>query len=743
MKSNERLDSFKNFVQTFYESLTLAPDFDITDSIIFTAKFFFLLYVNSIGEVFRKDSLKEIFMNSKDPEKLRSDIQYLFFIHSTEFPTSFINGPFFDYSDKVPELSVFTMALLKDPETYKLDWKDFSPQDFCYIFDSAILKNLNDRKGIYFTSTKNIHKVIDPLFLDELYETFEKGKTEVKNKFNYLLQFKRKIADLKFLDPASGAGNFLAEAYISLRKLAKEINEYVAYEQLFFKGLEFLRINIDNFYGIEIDPALAFISKITLLIADMHVNLKEEKQVFPLPYVNNIYNNNALTIDWNSIISKEDLNYIMGNPPFIGARNMSLAQKIELNNIFGDEWENSGNLDYVSCWFKKTFDYIEGTDIEAAFVATSSIVEGVSADALFRQLIQNGMIIDFAYTSFKWTEDNYNFANVFVVIIGFRANRKIKDHYIYSNCERKKAKHINGYLIDGPEYYIRGLSAPISDIKDIRIGNKPIDGGYYIFSEDEYKDFLNKEPLSEKYFKPFIGTYEYLSDKNRYCLDIEDITDEDLNAAPLIRERLELVKNYRDNSSSPVTKVLSNTPNRFHVVNKPKQDYIIIPRVISPELIYLPAGLLDKNSLVSDSMLVIDDNSLVTLAVLLSDIHFKWLKFVGGKYGQSYRYSKDIVYNNFPWPSFTNEEKAKLESNVREILRLRKKYNDIPLRKLYKDRFMPDDLKEAHKKNDELVLKAYKFSDESEDKLMNNLIDLHRKALENSKNTIIQLKYFY
>lgn len=707
---------------------------------IFLVKLLFLFFLNSIGTFNKKNFLINYLEDKNNDEKLREAFVSLFIMLETKGSTDvpYINGPFKEITLELPYFSDEFINTFLNSILFNFDWSKVRALEYCDIIEQILSSDSRQVNGMHFTSKENIHKVIDPLFMDNLRSEFKHIltlKTGIDNRLHNLL---KKISNLKFLDPASGIGNFLIEAYSSLRKLEKEIQEVLNKKQLTFNNISFDRnVSIKQFYGIELNQLAALASKIVLYIADYQTDKDLIKmgviKYIPFEKNKNIIVGNSLQLDWDEIVKKQELNYIFGNPPFIGARNMTFSQKQDLISIFTKKWHHYGNLDYVASWFKKALDFIQDTDIEVAFISTSSIVEGVSASALFKPLFEQGMVINFAYESFKW-EQNYTAAGVYIVIIGFSCREKYKNYYLYKPDGRKiNAKHINGYLIDGADVYAESREYPLVPfVPRMRIGNKPVDNGHYLFTEEEYNEFLKKEPKAKQFFKKFLTARDFIGNTEHYCLYLGKNEIEDFANYPEIQKRINSVKAFREKSSSRPTNVLANTPLNFHVENIPDEEVIAVPKTTTFNRDYIPIGLISPDYLVSDGLLVLPDNDLFYFGVLSSHLHLLWTRLVCGRLGNAYRYSINIVYNNFPWINATEEEKDLIRETAKKILDVRKKYEDISLKKLYDPKLMPNDLREAHLMNDRAVSMLYGFNTKTtDDQIIKDLLEKHELLITN------------
>ena len=600
---------------------------------------------------------------------------------------------------------------------------------------------------MHYTSIENIHKVIDPLFLDalkaELDEICENPIERTKNA--KLRAFQRKLAGLKFLDPACGSGNFLTETYLSLRRLENKILLELSHGQvtMYTASESPIQVSISQFYGIEINDFAVTVAKTALWIAESQMMKETEKILLVpldfLPLKTNAYivEGNALRTDWESVVPKGELNYIMGNPPFVGARLMDKAQKDDINHIFAG-WKNAGNLDYVCCWYKKAADLMQNTAIRTALVSTNSVSQGESVANLWKPLFADGVHIDFAYRTFRWDSEAKSKAHVHCVIIGFSTAVNPAERRIYSSERYQVAKNINGYLLDGDNVFIESRNKPLCNVPEIGIGNKPIDGGFYLFEKEEMEDFIKKEPASKKYFRPWYGSKEFINQKSRYCLWLGDCSPAELKAMPLCLERVKSVKEYRLNSPSAGTVKLADKPAHFHVENMPDSTYILVPKVSSERRRYVPIGFMTPDVLCSDLVFIIPNASLYHFGILTSNVHMAWMRAVCGRLEMRYRYSKDVVYNNFPWPTPPRNLFDKIEQTAQAILDARALYPDCSLADLYDELTMPPELRKAHQDNDRAVMDAYGFTKgtaarTSESACVAELMKLYQKMVSNQQ----------
>ena len=629
----------------------------------------------------------------------------------------YVNGGLFaDENIIIPRLDETIVDLILHRASSDFDWSSISPTIFGAVFESTLNPETRRSGGMHYTSIENIHKVIDPLFLDDLKAELAEiqSVTVETTRKRRLKDYQHKLAGLKFLDPACGSGNFLTETYISLRKLENEALRSLSDQIMLGDVTNPIQVSIGQFYGIEINDFAVTVAKTALWIAESQM-MKETEDIMhmsldflPLKSYANIVEGNALRMDWESVVSKQELNYIMGNPPFVGARMMSPEQKDDLNSVFPG-WKNAGNLDYVSCWYKKAADLMDGTAVRSALVSTNSVTQGESVANLWKPLFEAGVHIDFAHRTFRWDSEAKMKAHVHCVIVGFSVAPNSKPKVIFASDRPQIAENINGYLLDADNVFVESRNKPICDVPEIGIGNKPIDGGNYLFTEEEMQEFVEKEPASEKWFKPWYGSQEFINRNPRYCLWLGDCPPNELRKMPECMKRVEAVRQFRLSSSSAGTVKLAEKPTHFHVENMPKENYILLPKVSSERRRYIPMGFMTPDCLSSDLVFIIPDATLYHFGILTSNVHMAWMRAVCGRLKSDYRYSKDVVYNNFPWPTPTEEQKAKIEETAQAILDARALYPDSSLADLYDETTMPPELRKAHQQNDKAVMRAYGF----------------------------------
>lgn len=685
------------------------------DADIFGKHMLFHDYLKDIPVKSIREALIKLFKILDTPEEKRDKYLAIDNPILAEFP--YVNGGLFaDEEIEIPPFTEELKDLLLRKASEDFDWSGISPTIFGAVFESTLNPETRRSGGMHYTSIENIHKVINPLFLDDLKNELDSilSVKTIKTRNKQLEAFTNKLSKLKFLDPACGSGNFLTETYISLRRLENKAIEEIQQGQITLDVGNVIKVSIGQFYGIEINDFAVTVAKTALWIAESQMMKETESIVhtnldfLPLKSYANITEGNALRLDWESVIPKHELNYIMGNPPFVGARFMSKLQKDDLLSVFTD-WKNAGNLDFVCCWYKKAVDLMQNTNIRSALVSTNSVSQGESVANLWKPLFESGAHIDFAHRTFRWDSEASIKAQVHCVIIGFSVAPNSKDKVIYSSDRVQIAKNINGYLIDADNVFIESRNKPICEVPEIRIGNMPLDGGNYLFTEEEMQEFIKKEPLSEKWFMTWYGSQEFINRKPRYCLWLGNCPPNELRKMPECMKRVEAVRQFRYESSRASTKKMSEFPLQFGTSTIPDSNYVIIPKVSSERRRYIPMGFMTPDNLCSDLVFVIPNATLYYFGVLTSNVHMSWTRAVCGRLEMRYRYSKDIVYNNFPWCSPTDEQKQKIEQTAQAILDARALYPDSSLADLYDELTMPPELRKAHQANDRAVMQAYGF----------------------------------
>ena len=646
----------------------------------------------------------------------------------------YTNGGLFAEEIDIPQFTDEIRSTLLLHASLDFDWSQISPTIFGGVFESTLNPETRRSGGMHYTSIENIHKDIDPLFLNDLRREFHEAMDEpvIKQRLSRLHAFQDKIASLTFFDPACGSGNILTESYISLRRLENEVIKAIYSIEPLSAFDNPIKVSINQFYGIEINDFAVTVATTALWISESQMMAETERIVhhdidfLPLKSYANIHEGNALRTDWHEVCPPH-IDYIIGNPPFVGARLMSPEQKEDMLYVFGKDWKNLGNIDYVGAWYKRAAELMKGTATQAAFVSTNSISQGEQVANLWAPLIKGGIKINFAHRTFRWDSEASLKAHVHVVIISFSYVDR-PDKYIFDNGQAIKAAHVNPYLIDAPDTFIYSRSQAICDVPSIGIGNKPIDGGNYLFQKNDMEEFIKKEPKSAQYFHLWYGSEEFIHQKPRYCLWLGDCSPREINEMPLCKQRVENVRELRLASKSAGTRKLAERPTRFHVENMPDGDSILIPRVSSEKRRYVPMGYIPKGVFASDAVHLIPSATLYHFGVLESNVHMAWMRVVCGRLKSDYRYSKDVVYNNFPWPSPTDEQRHKIAQTAQGILDARAKYPDSSLADLYDPTTMPYDLLEAHRRNDRAVMEAYGFSTKmSETECVAKLFEMYSK----------------
>lgn len=687
------------------------------DSQIFPKHEMFGTYLKQFPtkEVHKK--LRELFKVLDMTQEQRDEYDPYMDDELAAFP--YVNGGLFaDEKIEIPPFTDEITDILVNKASAGFDWSEISPTIFGAVFESTLNPETRRSGGMHYTSIENIHKVIDPLFLSDLQkelDTYIAYKDERTRK-QRLNEFRTKLASLVFFDPACGSGNFLTETYLSIRKLENEALFEENRGQAMLLDDDLIQVSIDQFYGIEINDFAVAVARTALWIAE-HKMLRATEEIMqvnldflPLKsYKDHIKQENALRIDWESVVPKDKLSYIIGNPPFVGARLMDSKQKDDVFRIF-DGVKNNGNLDYVACWYKKAADLMTGTNIRTALVSTNSITQGEQVAILWKELFNHGVHIDFAHKTFIWDSEASLKAHVHCVIVGFSKAANNAEKRLFDNGTEKIVKNINGYLVEADNVIIDSRTTPICKVPHIGIGNKPIDGGFYLFTEEEMQDFIKKEPKSAPYFRKWLGSKEFINGYCRYCLWLGECPPKELLSMPECLKRVDAVRRFRLDSNSAGTKKLAEKPTRFHVENMPKTNYIVVPEVSSERRKYIPLGFMSPDILCSNLVKLIPNATLYHFGILTSNVHMSWMRAVAGRLKSDYRYSKDIVYNNFPWCNPTQEQREKIEKTAQMILDARAKYPDCSLADMYGEKmYLFADLVSAHQANDRAVMEAYGF----------------------------------
>ena len=770
---------------------------------VFCVRLVFCLYAEDAG-IFNKEQFYH-YLKSFRPENMRVALRELFRVLDTplenrdrfmeaklaDFP--YVNGSLFHEKEgeTIPPISEKTADILLNRASLNFDWSEISPTIFGAVFESTLNPETRRSGGMHYTSIENIHKVIDPLFLDDLKEEFHEivpstGKVLTKTQRQKLLALQDKLGSLKFLDPACGSGNFLTETYTSLRKLENQILMQLMDDKIVMGEIANpVKVDITQFYGIEINDFAVNVAKSALWIAESQM-LKETETIvqrdidfLPLKTNATVVEGNALRMDWTrlgtedsesetlvadklNIIKVDDLDsltvndirlpyeqkkdeitvitreveykdpkdidysaivskakrsnhydYIMGNPPFVGARMMKQGseQKKEIQDLFGDI-KNVQDLDYVTGWYHKAAELIQGTQTEVAFVSTNSICQGAQVPILWKELFEKfGVRINFAYQTFKWMSESTDMAAVHCIVVGFaNFDRPIKKIY---PCDNNPflAQNISPYLFDGPDCFVEAQKNPLCDVPKMNFGNQPRDGGNLIVSEEDYQELVKQEPSIVKWLHPYVGADEFINNGKRYCLWLKGIEPETIKKSKILYGRVDAVRRFRLGSKAKTTNGYAKVPHLFAQITQPDDvDYLLIPSVSSENRRYIPIGFMQSNNISSNAVQIIPNAMIYHFGVLTSVVHMAWMRTVAGRLEMRYRYSKEIVYNTFPWCKPNEKQKAKIENSAKKILDVRSKYSNSSFASLYDELTMPLDLRKAHAENDKAVMEAYGFS---------------------------------
>ena len=699
------------------------------DAGIFGQKGMFHDYLSSYDAAHTRQALADLFrvLDQKDDERDPYLLPEL-----AAFP--YVNGGLF--ADEAVEIPMFTddiRTLLLTKASEDFDWSDISPTIFGAVFESTLNPDTRRSGGMHYTSIENIHKVIDPLFLDGLKEELAsiEATPVVKTRENNLRAFQRKLASLTFLDPACGSGNFLTETYLSIRRLENRVlrelsdmrkNQLQGQISLFGadSGLS-IQVSISQFYGIEINDFAVTVAKTALWIAESQM-LKETEDIFAmhldfLPLKTNAYihEGNALRIDWNDVLSAGKCSYIMGNPPFVGYSLQTDDQKQDILELYSDEKgkpiKNAGKIDYVGGWYYKAAQYERNTPVHAAFVSTNSITQGEQVTSIWKLLFSRfGIHIDFGYRTFIWDSEANAKAHVHCVIIGFSNTEEQHAKKLFDGANVLEVKTINPYLIAADTIFIEDRVKPICDIPQLLNGGKPTEGGNLILTEEEKEKLLAEEPDAKSYIRPYMMGADFIQRKPRFCLWLVNADPSKIKQFPLVLERVKNVREYRLKSPKTATRKKADTPMLFDEVRECQTDYVAIPKVSSQRRRYIPMEYLPKDIIPGDKLFMVPGASLFHFGILTSNIHMAWTRVVCGRLKSDYSYSNTIVYNNFPWPTPTDAQKQKIEATAQGILDARALYPDASLADLYDPLTMPVELQKAHTANDKAVMEAYGFS---------------------------------
>jgi len=750
---------------------------------ILCVRIVFCLYAEDAG-IFNHDQFHD-YLAHYDAEDLRNALEKLFEILNQpldkrskylkedlqSFP--YTNGGLFAEKIEIPQFTEELKQIILQNASLDFDWSDISPTIFGAVFESTLNPETRRSGGMHYTSIENIHKVIDPLFLNDLRKELDmilEEKIE-KQRQKKLDEYQNKLSHLTFLDPACGSGNFLTETYLSLRRLENEVIREKYHNQMMMgEFLNPIKVSIHQFYGIEINDFAVTVATTALWISESQMLAETEKIIqhdidfLPLKSYANIKEGNALRVAWDewdeidntpTVYAKRtiiypnseemieskvsetiahyetlkvltnkyesnlipekpqtyhvDFDYIIGNPPFVGYSLQSKEQKDDLKDLmigFGN------NIDYVAGWYYKASQIVQYTNTKCALVSTNSITQGEQVAAIWKPMIEKfGIHFDFAYRTFRWDSEASLKAHVHCVIIGFSSNDSQNKQIftIFEGDRQTQVDNINPYLLSAPTVFIESRKSPICNVPEITKGSIPVDDGNLIIEADDYEDFIKKEPNAIKFIHRFVGAREYLHGLPRYCLWLVGASPKEINQLPLVRDRVIKTRDFRLSSSKAATRKFAEFPTRFMEIRQPNTNYIIVPSHSSENRRYIPIGFMSPDVICSNANLMIPNASLYHFGILESNVHMAWMRAVCGRIKSDYRYSNDIVYNNFPWPKPTDDQKIRIEQTAQAILDARKQYPDSSLADLYDEVTMPSELRKAHQDNDRAVMQAYGF----------------------------------
>ncbi len=690
-------------------------------------KLVFCLYAEDSG-LFGKKNIFHDYLKDFQPHQVRNALMDLFRIldtpesnrspYETESLLAFpyVNGSLFSDAVEIPQFSEEAIQLILQ-DACNFDWSEISPTIFGAIFESTLNPETRRHGGMHYTSIENIHKLIDPLFLDAFKNEYKEAMTlkTGKARMKALKQLQESMASKTFFDPAAGSGNFLTESYLSLRRLENDIlretiTDAAGTGVLGFDEEEFnpIKVSIQQFYGIEINDFAVSVAKTAIWIAEAQMFketeaiIHKEMDFLPLHTNANIHEGNSLQMDWETVIPAAELTYIMGNPPFLGFTYMNEFQKQDLQLLF----PKKKNLDYVCCWYKKAYEYMKGTEVECAFVSTNSIVQGETVARMWEDI---PVCINFAHRSFIWSSESKNSANVHCVIVGFSIEGN-GDKWLFDDGKSLKVESINKYLMEGPDILIQSRNKPLSNANPMVYGNKPVDGGNLIIEADEYPQICEKYPDIVKYIHPLVGAKEYLHNEERYCLWLKGVDPSIIKNNPFLYDRVSKCKEVRANSKAAAIQKFADVPAIFAQITQPEDcNYLIIPCTSSEKRRYIPIGFMDGNIKVTNAVQIVPNATLYDFGIITSNVHMAWMRAFAGRLKSDYRYSKDVIYNTFPWPKLQEQHRVAIEKTAKQILEARKLYPNSTLAELYDEVTMPIELRETHRDNNRAVMRAYGF----------------------------------
>lgn len=638
-----------------------------------------------------------------------------------DFP--YVNGSLFAEAVPIPPIDEATYNLLIN-EACDFDWAQISPTIFGAIFESTLNPDTRRKGGMHYTSIENIHKVIDPLFLNDYREKFQAAMEEktLKKRLDRLNALQEELAAGLYFDPAAGSGNFLTESYLSLRRLENDILRETVTDKagtgvLGFIEEEFhpIKVNIGQFYGIEINDFAVSVAKTALWIAESQMLHETEDIVnmeidfLPLTTNANLHEGNALRMDWKEVLTPSDNVRILGNPPFVGKKEQTAKQKADIINVFPPKTKGVGNMDYVSGWYIKASQYMQNKQIRAAFVSTNSITQGEQVSTLWSIVLGMGIKIDFAHQTFKWTSESKKQAAVHCVIIGFSPKTIKVQKHLYSGASRQIVSNISPYLREMDDLFVTARAKPLCNVPEIITGSQGTDNHHFQLDDESYKEIISTEPESKNFIKLFYNSERYINNNPIHCLWLKGIEPKLLNKLPLVKNRVELVKQFRLKSTKPLTREQANIPTLWTEDRQPTKDYIVVPKVSSKERKYIPMGFLTPNVVCNNTIKIIPEAGLYHFGILSSNVHCAWMRLVGGRTKSDYQYSNTVVYNTFPWPTTTDKIRTAIEQTAQAILDARALYPDSSLADLYDPVAMPPELLKAHRANDKAVMQAYGF----------------------------------
>lgn len=788
-------------VGRIYEALLKQYDDDSPEALrwlnILCVRIVFCLYAEDAG-IFNHDQFHD-YLVRYDAEDLRNALFRLFEVLNTPtdkrskylkdelkaFP--YTNGGLFEEEIEIPQFTEELKQVLLQNASLDFDWSEISPTIFGAVFESTLNPETRRSGGMHYTSIENIHKVIDPLFLNDLRRELDdilEEKVE-KRRQTKLDQYQDRLASLTFLDPACGSGNFLTETYLSLRRLENEvIRERYHGQTMMGAFVNPIKVSIQQFYGIEINDFAVTVATTALWISEAQMLAETERIIhqdidfLPLKSYTNIREGNALRMDWDVIEVKSDIptiyaknvhlivepepmmaseaieelnvvtthfdgnvtpktkryhvdyDYIIGNPPFVGARWMSKEQKADVLNIFGNKWAGVGDLDYVACWYKKAANLMKYNHVRAALVSTNSITQGGAVANLWKPLIEEGVHIDFAWRTFRWDSEATLKAHVHCVIVGFSMSETVRQKTIFVNEQQKiDASNINGYLLNAPNIFIEKRMKPLCNVPQICLGGQPIDDGNLTLTEEEKDELLRVEPQANPFIRPFMMGKDFINRQPRYCLWLHGADPALLRTCHHVLERVQRVKDFRKSSNRTSTLKAAETPTLFGAPFECQTNYIALPKVSSENRKYIPIDYLSSDVIPGDKLFCMQEANLYHFGVLTSNVHMAWMRAVCGRLKSDYSYSNTIVYNNFPWPTPTEAQETKIEQTAQAILDARALYPDSSLADLYDELTMPTELRKAHQDNDRAVMQAYGFDIKSttESRCVAELFKLYEK----------------